>query len=81
MENFERAGMVQGGMIVPASTGSLDANISSEIYSGIEYVCSYEQCEKIIALFPDQVEALRTQGEEDFNDLKNDTFREERTYD
>jgi hypothetical protein len=50
--NLQKAGILVDGQIVPLkSYEDIDENLSSQIHSGIRYVCYYSDCKAIIQLF------------------------------
>lgn len=52
LNNLEKANILQGTEIVPLNNPKdIDQKLSGEIYSGIEYVCNFDDCEKIKSLF------------------------------
>ena len=50
VKNLETAGILNDGVISKAPD-SLDPVLGNTIYSGIEYVCGFEKCERIQSLF------------------------------
>jgi len=50
VKNLETAGILNDGIISKAPD-SLDPTLENTIYSGIEYVCGFEKCERIQSLF------------------------------
>lgn len=57
MHNLEVAGIYKDGTIVPLKEyKDIDANLSSEIYEGILYMCEYSDCKQIKTLFKEQIE-------------------------
>jgi hypothetical protein len=54
VKNLEKAGMMQDGVITK-KPAELDVSLENNIYSEIEYICGYSQCEKIKTLFAQQL--------------------------
>lgn len=45
----------------------IDAALSGKIYSGIKYICNYDNCDAIKQLFSKQYQDLLQQRQNDFN--------------
>ena len=55
MHNLTSANILQNGVIVPLSdTKDISRELSTDIYSGIDYVCDFDDCDTIKELFPEQ---------------------------
>lgn len=58
--NLEKAHILKDGVITPLkNTTDINADLSRDIASGIEYVCSYSDCALIRNLFPEQVKDVK----------------------
>ena len=58
IQNLEMAGIYSGGTITPLqSYESIDPVLSNEIARGIEYVCGFDNCDQIKALFSKELES------------------------
>lgn len=58
--NLEKANILKNGVITPLkNTTDIDANLSRDIASGIEYVCGYSDCQLIRDLFPEQIKNIK----------------------
>lgn len=65
MNQLKSAGMISStGAIVPVT--GLNRDQSSEIYSGLQYVCQYDDCIRIKALFPTQMATLEAKSRADW---------------
>lgn len=57
IQNLEIAGIYSGGTITPLqSYESIDPVLSNEIARGIEYVCGFDNCDRIKMLFSKELE-------------------------
>ncbi len=67
LRNLETAKILQNGKIVPLTKASdISRELSNDIASGINYLCNYDDCERIKVLFPDQVEIAKKKAEQDW---------------
>jgi len=58
--NLEKAHILKDGIITPLkNTTDIDADLSRDIASGIDYVCSYSDCALIRNLFPEQIKDIK----------------------
>jgi hypothetical protein len=58
--NLKKANILQGDMIVSLKNSKdIDQKLSGEIYNGIEYVCSFDDCEKIKSLFAEEYKKIQ----------------------
>ncbi|MDD2907999.1 MAG: DUF4153 domain-containing protein [Candidatus Gracilibacteria bacterium] len=74
--NLESAGILKDGKIIPLQNYSdINADLSKNIYSGVEYVCQFNNCEKIKALFPDQYNSLVDEERKNFEKRKVDDLK------
>lgn len=56
MQHLETAKILQDGQIVPLkSERDISKELSTDIASGIEYLCNFDDCARIKEIFPDQV--------------------------
>lgn len=61
-ENLIEANILQWDIIVPLENISdIDAQLSWEIYAGIQYLCALNNCESIERLFPEQYQQVLNQ--------------------
>jgi hypothetical protein len=64
--NLEKAKILKDGIITPLQKSTdIDKALSSDISSGISYVCNYSDCELIRNLFPEQTKNVKS--EENYN--------------
>lgn len=57
MDNLETAKILQNGVIVPLrDQKDISRELSNDIYSGIEYICNFDDCKYISDLFVDAYE-------------------------
>ena len=67
MSNLEEAQILQDGKIVPlASKRDISRELSNDIYSGIEYICNFDNCNTIKELFPAQYDQAMTDGKREW---------------
>lgn len=61
VHNLETAHILQGSEIVPLSSYTdIDAELSWEIYAGIQYLCDFSNCDRIESLFESQMKTIGT---------------------
>ncbi len=61
--NLEKANILKDGIITPLkNTTDIDADLSRDIASGIDYVCGYSDCSLIRNLFPEQVKNIKDES-------------------
>ena len=72
--NLTEANILQGGKITPLSSeDDISQELSKEIYWGIDYLCDFNDCEKIKNLFPKIYEIFLTEHKARFErDKEND---------
>lgn len=67
LHNLETAKILQGGKIVPLlSERDISKELSTDIASGIEYLCQFDDCKRIKEIFPDQVAHIEKTSKEDW---------------
>ncbi len=76
MKNLETAGILHDGVISKASD-SLDPALENTIYSGIEYVCGFEECARIQTLFASVLVEARKLDEKSW---KENTYNDGKPY-
>lgn len=55
MRDLETAQILQNGVIVPLQNNAdISRELSTDIYSEIDYICGFDDCDTIKELFPDQ---------------------------
>lgn len=55
MHNLETAQILQNGVIVPLQNNAdISRELSTDIYSEIDYICGFDNCDTLKELFPDQ---------------------------
>lgn len=79
VRNLEKANILKNGIITPLSSPKdISKELSGDIYSGISYVCDFDNCARIKELFKNElVEALQ-KDEEDWkkwNTTSESTYR------
>lgn len=73
-QNLRKAGILEDGIITPLSNYSdIEKSLSTDIYSGIQYVCDFNNCEKIKTLFPDQYQQILDEYNKDKKDSNTDS--------
>ena len=87
VSNLEKAGIykdishakiptIKDWEIVPLKSYSdIDKDLSKQIASGIDYICDFDSCNKIITLFPDQYKKLEEKNRKDFENRKKDDLK------
>ncbi len=75
MRNLETAKILQNGKIVPLSSErDISKELSTDIASGIEYLCNFDDCKRIKEIFPDQVRVAMEKSRQDWEKWnKNNT--------
>lgn len=72
--NLKKANILQNGIIVPLKTkDDIDQNLSVDIFSGIEYLCGFKNCEDIRKLFEKELKDIP------HNDIQSFTYEYEWT--
>jgi Domain of unknown function (DUF4153) len=67
IRNLETAKILQNGKIVPLSSErDISKELSTDIASGIEYLCQFDSCKRVKELFPDQVSVIEKRSREDW---------------
>ncbi len=76
--NLVTAKILENGKITPLSDKSaISKELSGDIYSGISYLCSFDDCSRVKALFPVQVadiEAVSRANWEKYNTITGSTY-------
>lgn len=73
LTNLEIAKIIDGANITPLKEyEDIDNGLSKEIYSGIEYVCDYDNCDKIKVLFNDRYQEFAKKHKADFEKNKQE---------
>jgi hypothetical protein len=76
--NLITAKILENGKITPLSDRSaISKELSGDIYSGISYLCSFDDCSRVKALFPVQVadiEAVSRANWEKYNTITGSTY-------
>lgn len=83
IQKLEQAHILQGQTIVPLkSYEDISPELSGEIASGIEYMCSFHECEKIKKLFEKESQAIEKKTREDYFGIvqKDSTYPEDSRY-
>ena len=71
--NLREAGMINAdGRITPAPKG-ISTSLSDNIASRIEYICDYENCERIKRLFPDVIQDIENRKKSDATTFGSNT--------
>lgn len=69
IRNLETANIMQDGKIVPLiDKKDISRELSNDIYSGIEYLCGFDDCQSIKDIFPEQYAALLAQDKKEWNE-------------
>lgn len=71
--NLEKAEILQNWVITPARD-DINSDVQNNIYSWIEYVCQYDECNKIKQLFPEIVAEAEKKDEIEWNENKNEKW-------
>ena len=68
IENLEKAGIMQNGEIIAtASSTIIEPTLQNDIYSGLEYVCEYDKCERLKELFPTEYQKAYDTGKKNWD--------------
>jgi len=71
MYNLETAKILQEWKIVPLENKKdISRELSNDIYSGIEYICNFDNCQYIKDTFPEQYSALIEESKKEWEDNK-----------
>ncbi len=75
MRNLETAKILQNGKIIPLVTErDISKELSTDIASGIGYLCNFDDCKRIKEIFPDQVRVAMEKSRQDWEKWnKNNT--------
>lgn len=76
VHNLESAGMLKDGAIAKKKT-ELTVTQENDIYSGIQYVCDYDRCEKIKSLFRAQLVGKEEASQKTW---KENTYNKDKEY-
>lgn len=72
INNLEQANILQNGEIIPLENYTdIDNDLSKQIYDAIEYVCNYDNCEKLRNTFPVIMKEI---DEQDLKDYQNNEW-------
>lgn len=73
--NLQKANILQNGKIVPLTDKkSINKELSSEIYTQIEYLCRQDDCEYIKALFPEDVAIITEEARKNWEQWNKNTL-------
>ncbi|NDK07936.1 DUF4153 domain-containing protein [Candidatus Gracilibacteria bacterium] len=73
LSNLEKARIINGSQIVPLKNyEDITPELSKEIYSEIQYVCDYDNCDMIKSLFYEKYNEFAKKHKQDFEKLKNE---------
>lgn len=73
VKNLETAWILKNETIIPLKNFSdINQDLSKNIYSWVDYVCQFNNCEKIISLFPEQYNKLLEKSKSDFEKQRTD---------
>ena len=79
VRNLEQANILKNGTITPlASPKDISKELSNDIYSGISYVCDFDNCTRIKELFKNELVEAMQKDEEDWkkwNTTTGSTYR------
>lgn len=71
--NLQKANILQDSKIIPLKNHEdITPELSKDIYSGIEYVCDYDNCDKIKELFSEKYKEFEEKHKIDFEKNKKD---------
>lgn len=76
IKNLETANILVAGKIVPLkSERDITKELSTDIASGIDYLCQFDDCMRVKEIFPDQVSMIEKRSREDWERWnKNNTW-------
>lgn len=78
IKNLEKANILKNGVVTPLSSPKdISKELSGDIYSGISYVCDFDNCARIKELFKKELEEALKKDEEDWkkwNTNSRDTY-------
>lgn len=67
IKNLETANILVAGKIVPLkSERDISKELSTDITSGIDYLCQFDDCKRVKEIFPDQVSMIEKRSREDW---------------
>ncbi len=73
--NLEKANILQASVIIPLKNyEDIKPELSKEIHSEIQYICDYDNCDKIKELFSEKYEEIEKKHKEDFEKRKKEDF-------
>lgn len=58
---------MQDGKITVSSGGNIAPTLQNDIYSGIEYVCGFDECSKLKILFPNEYQKAYDDGKKNWD--------------
>jgi hypothetical protein len=65
--NLHAANILKDGRLVPLeSYRDIDAELSGNIYGGIEYLCNFHGCDTLDSIFKEKIEEIKKNDEEEF---------------
>ena len=74
-DNLQKAWIIKGWEIIPLkSYKDIDAKLSNDIYSWIDYLCGFNNCRSIKSLFKDKYDDMYKEAEETFNQSKKTIY-------
>jgi hypothetical protein len=74
MRNLETAKILQNGKIIPlASERDIPKELSTEIAAGIDYLCDFDDCSRVRAIFPDQTAQAEEKSRKEWESHNTDT--------
>lgn len=73
IKNLEAANILVAGKIVPLkSERDITKELSTDIASGIDYLCQFDDCKRVKELFPEQVAIIEKRSREDWERWNSD---------
>ncbi|GAB0174724.1 MAG: hypothetical protein HHAS10_06030 [Candidatus Altimarinota bacterium] len=65
--NLQEAKILQNGKIVPLSSErDISKELSTDIASGIDYLCQFDNCMRVREIFPDQIKKIEEKSKSDW---------------
>ncbi|MFK7780120.1 MAG: DUF4153 domain-containing protein [Candidatus Gracilibacteria bacterium] len=74
-DNLIKAGILQDNIITPLKDyDDIDKILSRDIYSGIDYLCDFENCNSVKKLFPKIYSEIHKKNKEEFEERKKENL-------
>ncbi len=77
-ENLEKAWLMQNGAIVKGTGTTIEPTLQNDIYSGIQYVCDFDECSRLKELFPAEYQKAYDESKKNWDSY---TYESKTAYD